>query len=147
MKENLSFKDRLSIVLYRNGSPVYMYQTEDLVTNLGKSRVAGLINGVFTTSFTYVAIGTGTVAPSESDTSLGNEVARVAATCSTVTTTNSGDTARLVGTFSFDATLAITESGVFNASSGGDMLCRQTFPVINVLPGDGLQITWDIQVQ
>ena len=67
-----------------------------------------------------------------------------AVTVSRVTTTVTNDTARLVGTITEAATLAITESGVFNADTAGTMLCRQTFSAVNVLSGDSLQFTWSI---
>ena len=41
---------------------------------------------------------------------------------------------------------AITEAGIFNASSRGTMLCRTTFSVINKAAADTLGITWTITV-
>jgi len=145
-KATIRLKDWMVLRHYRDGKLIYEYRSPDLVTAVGKSRIAGLINGVFSTAFTYIAIGTGTVTPSTSDTALGNEVSRSTASCSTLTTSSPGDTAYLRSSFSFSSSYAITETGVFNASSGGDMLCRQTFPPVNVLNGDGLEINWYVQV-
>ena len=129
----------------RNGEVIDYRFVPNLITNAGKAQVAGLINGVVTDYFDHIAIGTATTAPSASDTALGAEVARGAATTSRVTTDVTNDTAQFVYTFSFDSSYGITESGVFDASSGGNMLCRQTFSVINVASGDSLQITWKVQ--
>ena len=41
---------------------------------------------------------------------------------------------------------AITEAGVFNASSGGTMLCRTVFSVVNKGADDSMTITWTITV-
>ena len=119
---------------------------KNVITNVGKAQVAGLINGVVTTPFKYIAVGTGTTAASASDTALGSEVARVAATVGRTTTTVTNDTATFDATFSFTASYAITEAGIFDASAGGNMLSRVTFAAINVASGDSLKISWKIQV-
>jgi len=124
----------------------------DVITNVGKAQVAGLINGVVTTPFTYIAIGTGTTSESASDTALEAEIARKAATCSRETTNVSNDTARLEATFSsadgLSGTANVSESGVFDADTGGNMLCRQTFSAIPIDwdAGDSLQVIWKIVV-
>lgn len=121
-----------------------------VVTNAGKAEVAALI-GTDTasdgTTFDYIAIGTGTTSETASDTALENENQRAAAVGSRVTTSVSNDTLQLVkDAFTFGSSAAITESGVFNASSGGTMLCRKTFSAINVTSDDTLKVTWKIQV-
>ena len=74
-----------------------------------------------------MALGTGT-GQTASDTTLDNEntasngLQRASATASTLTTTVTNDTAQWVKTFTSTATVTITEAGIFNASSGGDML-------------------------
>lgn len=119
----------------------------NIVTNVGMAGVASRINGAGgEAAFTFIAIGTGTAAPAATDTTLGSEIstgggARAAATASRVTTDVTNDTAQLVHTFTFTATFAVTEAGVFNASSGGVLLQRQTFSAINVVSGDSLQVT------
>ena len=45
-----------------------------------------------------------------------------------------------------DATAALTEAGIFNASSGGDMLCRTVFSVVNKASADSMTITWTVTV-
>jgi len=123
------------------------------ITNVGKAEVAGLIlTDVGGTPFDYIGIGTGTTAFSPEQTGLISEVKRKAGTGTRVTTTTTNDTAQLVAIFSsadgLSGTHAITESGVFNASTGGVMLCRQVFTAVNVNwdAGDTLQVTWKIQV-
>ena len=43
-----------------------------------------------------------------------------------------------------DGTGAVTEAGIFNASSGGDMLCRTVFSVVNKAADDAMSVTWTI---
>jgi hypothetical protein len=77
----------------------------------------------------YIAVGTGSTAPVATQTALITEQARGAATYAHTAGTK-------VMTFSTTfaagaATGAITEAGVFNSVSGGTMLDRVTFSVIN----------------
>ena len=124
----------------------------NVITDVGKAQVAGLINGVVTTPFKYVAIGTGTTAASASDTALEYEVARKEGTTTRETTNVSNDTAVVEATFSsadgLSGSMAITEAGLFDASSGGNMLCRRTFDALNINwdAGDTLTIKWKVQV-
>jgi len=41
---------------------------------------------------------------------------------------------------------AVSEAGIFNASSAGDMLARTVFSTINKAAADTLGITWTITV-
>lgn len=126
------------------------------VPTAGKALVAGRINGSGSpAAATYIGVGVGTTAFNAADTALETEklvdgttsaTAHTSGSVSLVTTDVTNDTAQIVATFAFTATLAITESGVFNASSTGTLLCRQTFSAINVVTGDSLQVTWKIDV-
>ncbi len=130
--------------------------THNLVVDAGKAGVASRINGAGGEAlFDKIGQGVGTVAAAAGDTALGTEKdasnttttthAISAATATRVTTTVTNDTAQLVGTISELATMAITESGVFNAATAGTMLCRQVFSAINVVSGDSIQFTWKIK--
>jgi hypothetical protein len=122
----------------------------NLITNAGVAAVAGLIGNVGSVStFGYIAVGTGTNAASAADTTLQTETAtsglsRAASTNSRVTTDVTNDTIQFLKSFSVSDSVAVTESGVLNASSAGDLLCRQVFSAINVVNGDTLQITWKV---
>jgi len=114
-------------------------------TNAGMAELAELLLGAGT-AFSNIAIGTGTASFAATSTELGAEYARDTATTSLVTTDVSGDTAQLVKTFSFTEAKAITEAGVFNADSAGDMAAAQTFSAVNVANGDSLQITYELDI-
>jgi hypothetical protein len=91
-----------------------------------------------------IAIGTGTNAAAAGDTTLQTEVARSAfGSSSTV-----ANVATMTSTFAAGTgTGAITEAGVFsNATSGGTMMSRVVFSVINKGSLDSLSITWTITV-
>lgn len=120
------------------------------IPNTGKAAIASRINGSGAeAAATYIAVGTGVGAFSASDTTLGTETAasglsRANGTASRVTTSVTNDTAQVTYTFTVTGTVAVTEAGLLNASSGGSLFARQTFSAINVVNGDSLQITWKL---
>lgn len=153
-KQNVRLYGEVTLRHIRNGKIIREITIPNVITDVGKAQVAGLIGGLVTTPFKYIAIGDGDesnpgscASESSSDTALGHELQRLEATVSQVTTSVSNDTLQLEATFSFSANASICESGVFDASTGGNMLARKTFSVMNFADGDSLQVTWKIQVQ
>jgi len=115
----------------------------NLVVSAGKDFIAERMKDATTTAMSHMAIGTGTTAAAAGDTALGTEAGRVSLTSTTVTS----NAVAYVATFGAGTgTGAITEAGLFNASSGGDMLCRTVFSVINKGAADTLGITWTVTV-
>lgn len=51
-----------------------------------------------------------------------------------------------VGTISYTTTKAITEHGLFNASTGGTLMDRSEFAAINVVSGDSIQFTYSLTI-
>ncbi len=147
-KESLKLKGHIKFVLKdKDGKIKEVREIDNLIVNAGKSETAGLLIGdTGATAFGYIAIGTGTTAPSASDTALETETHRASATTSLTTTNVTNDTAQLEATFNFTSSYAITESGIFNDATAGDMLARQTFSALNVANGDSLTVTWKITV-
>lgn len=127
------------------GKIVKEFQVPNLVVTAGKNHIAAKIAATTNSpaAMTHMGIGTGTSTPGASDTTLGTQTGRVSLSGSVVST----------NTITYTATFpagtgdgAITEAGVFNASSGGTMLCRTTFPVVNKASGDTIAITWVVTV-
>jgi hypothetical protein len=144
--ENLKATGKVYITR-TNSEGVVLQQLEvpNLVVTSGKNYIASKI--VATTnspaSMTHMAIGTGTSSPAAGDTTLGTQTGRVSLSGSSVSSN------AITYTATFPAGTgdgAITEAGIFNASSGGTMLCRTTFPVVNKASGDTLAITWVVTV-
>jgi len=153
MRDRFRLRGEIELILKnKKGEVKKRVKIKNVITNVGKAQVAGLINGVVTSPFRYVAIGTGTTAPSASDTALDNEIARKTGSTSRATTNVSNDTAVVEATFSSADGLSgssnVAEAGLFDAASGGNMLARQTFSAIPVNwdGGDTLTIRWRIIV-
>lgn len=51
-----------------------------------------------------------------------------------------------VGTIAYTTTKAITEHGLFNASTSGTLMDRTVFSAINVVNGDSIQFTYSLTV-
>lgn len=144
LNENLKMKGELAIVVRdENGFIKQTLNVPNLVVTVGKNYIASRIVGTASTIMSHMAIGTGTATPAAGDTTLGTEAGRVTLASGTSSTNT------VTYTASFPAgtgTGAITEAGVFNASSAGTMLCRTTFPVVNKAAGDSIAITWVVTV-
>jgi hypothetical protein len=96
------------------------------------------------TAMSHMAIGSGTNDPAAGDTTLQSELGRVALFSTTVTS----NSVEYQATFpAGTGTGAVTEAGILNASSGGTMLCRTEFAVINKAAGDSMTITWTVTVE
>lgn len=115
----------------------------NLVVTTGKNLIASRLKDTTDAAMSHMAIGTGSTAAAAGNTALGSEAGRVALTSTTVTTNSVAYVASFgAGT----GTGAITEAGLLNASSGGTLLCRTVFSVINKGASDTLGITWTVTV-
>ena len=139
LKDDFKLKGRLSIAI---NDQVVKYVDNVVVTD-GKEYVASRMKDTTATAMSHMAIGTGSTTAAASDTALGSESDRNALTSTTV----SGTDVVYVATFGAgEGTGAITEAGIFNASTSGTMLCRTVFSVVNKGASDSMTITWTVTV-
>ena len=90
-----------------------------------------------------MALGANSTAAAIGNTALGSELGRVALSSDTA----SGAIVTYTASFpAGTATGAVVEAGVFNAASGGTMLCRTVFAVVNKGIDDAMAVTWAITV-
>lgn len=89
----------------------------------------------------HLAVGTNTAAAAAGNTALGAELTRVALTSSTP---SAGTITYIASLPAGTATGALTEAGLFNAPTGGTMMARTVFPVVNKGVNDAISITWAI---
>jgi hypothetical protein len=133
---------RLSVVLKDSTGAIKQESNiNNLVVTTGLGFIASRMKDTTDDAMGYMAIGTGTVAAAASDTTLGTELDRNALTSTTVT---GNEIAYAASWGAGDGTGAITEAGLFNAASAGDMLARTVFAVVNKAANDTLSITWTI---
>lgn len=116
---------------------------KNVVVTTGKGYIASRMKDATATAMSHMAIGTGTTAAAVGDTALVSEANRQALTSTAV----SGGQVTYSATFgNGQGTGALTEAAILNASSGGTMLCRTVFSVINKGANDTLAITWTVTV-
>ena len=139
LSDDLQMKEHLTIAL--NGETVF--DVPNLVVTTGKNFVASRIKDATTAAMSHMAIGTVSTAAVATDSALGGESARVALASTTVT----GNVVNYIASFpAGTGTGAITEAGLFNASTAGTMFCRTTFAVVNKGASDSMTITWSVTV-
>ena len=119
------------------------FTVPNLVVDTGLDFTASRMKDTSATAMSHMGVGTGSTAASSADTALGTQLARVALASTTVT----DNSISYVATFpAGTGTGALTEAGTFNASSGGTMLCRTVFAVINKGPADSMTVTWTVTI-
>ena len=70
---------------------------------------------------------------------------RTAGTSTQQTTTTANDTYQVVGTLTAGGTLAITNAGLFDASTSGNLFVKGDFSTISLSSGDSIQFTFKTQ--
>jgi hypothetical protein len=93
--------------------------------------------------FKYHDSGVGTTDPAVGDTDIETTDGESRAT-GTQTEGASANIYRSVGTIAYTTSKAITEHGLFNASSGVTLMDRSEFAAINVVNGDSIQFTYEL---
>jgi hypothetical protein len=118
----------------------------DVYANAGKAITTNRIKGSGTEP-NFGAIGTGAGTAAITDTTLFTEVeTRVAGTSTQQTTTVTNDTYRVVSTLAITATRAITNAGLFDASTSGNLFVKSDFATINLVNGDSIQLTFNLKL-
>lgn len=116
-----------------------------LLVNTGKAVVTNRILGSGTQP-NYVAWGTGAGTTAATDTTLFTETgSRVAGTGSQQTTSTTNDTYQVVGTLTASGSVTITNAGLFDASTSGNLFVKGDFTGIALTSGDSIQFTFKTQ--
>ena len=92
--------------------------------------------------FKYHDSGTGVVAESITDTTLGTPTGEARDTGTQAE--NAANIYESVATHTYAGTFAITEHGLFNQSSGGTLMDRTVFAAVNVVATDKIEFTFRI---
>jgi len=142
MKELFALRGDLTVtVTGPDGQVKEIHDFKNLIVQVGKNFVANAILYSSSSPFTHMAIGTGTTAAANGDTTLQTELVRQAFSTSSV----AANVVNLSTTYAAGVgTGAITEAGIFNNSSGGTMMSRVVFSVVNKGAADSLTINWTI---
>ena len=117
-----------------------------LLVNTGKAIVTNYLNGGAATQPKYIGWGTGAGTTAAADTTLFTEVTpRVSGTTSQTTTSTTSDTYQVVGTQTAATGETITNAGLFDASTSGNLFVKGDFTGIPLSTGDSIQFTFKVQ--
>jgi hypothetical protein len=144
INEGLKLRGDVALVLRdKDGNVKDERKIENLIVDTGLNFICDRMKDD-ETAMTHMALGSGSTAAAAGNTALESQLGSREALDSSTVTNN-----QIVYVSSFeagDATGAVTEAGIFNASSGGTMLCRTVFAVVNKASDDSLSITWQINL-
>ncbi len=130
------------------------FSVNNLVVTAGKNWITGRLKNTsaphtISDEMSHMAIGTETTTIAADpvalgDTTLGTELVRTTLTPTGGEVANNDIT--FTATFSPSETYTgtITEAGIFNANSGGTMLCRTKFLAVNKAAADIMTVVWTI---
>tara|TARA_B100001248_G_C27210917_1_gene375739 strand:+ start:155 stop:604 length:450 start_codon:yes stop_codon:yes gene_type:complete len=146
IKDKLKLSGDVKIELIdQNGHIKETREIKNLVVSTGLTFICSRMADTSSNVMSHMALGSGTTAAAANQTDLVSILGSREALDSTSASSN---TITYVASFEAgDATGAVTEAGLFNASSGGTMLCRTVFSVVNKGAQDILNITWVITLQ
>ena len=143
IRDGLKITGAVEIKLFdKDGNVKDQRNIKNLVVTTGKTFIAERMVGT-PTAMSHMAIGSDNTAADVADTALGTELGRVAL----ASATSSGAVVTYTATFGAGVgTGAVVEAGILNNSSGGTLLCRSVFPVVNKGADDGMSVTWTVTV-
>lgn len=144
--ENLKLAGQLEIVVMdKDGNVKESRNVCNLVVNAGLAYIISRMVGTAKNVMSHMAVGSGTTAAAAGDTDLGTILGSRKSLTSATITGSDNEKVTYVATFAAgEGTGAVTEAGIFNASTAGDMLCRTVFSVVNKGADDTMTITWVI---
>lgn len=143
--DTLRMKGDVYVIKTKDDGTEEKYFYPNLVVTAGKNFITNRMSANTVNIMNRMAVGNSSTAANASDTTLGGEVARVA--LDVTGGTPSSNTITFAATFpAGTATDALTEAGLFNSTSGGTMLCRTVFPVINKGAADTISISWVVSI-
>lgn len=151
-KEGVTVRGFVDVMVYDEfGNLKEERHYDNGITDVGFELIADRLaghSGFAANEPNYIALGTGNTAFATSQTALVSELSggSYARQQDTDATYTSGTKSFAISaTFAAGvATGALTESGLFDASTSGNMMARQTFSVINVGASDSITVTWTI---
>jgi hypothetical protein len=148
LKDTMKLTGSVNVKLIGSDGKIKQEHTDhNLVVTVGKSYLASWLTAATQSGpfMSYIGLGTGTSGPAAGDTTLDTELSgggysRVQGTLSSASNTWSNTATFAPG----NGTGAITEAGIFSASTVGTLFAHQVFAVYNKGAGDTMTIVWSV---
>lgn len=149
INEQIKATGTVTMDIIRDGKIIETKQFKNLVVTVGKEFIASRMVGTSKAVMSHMAIGSSSTPANAADNSTtnflsgGSQLARQALASSTA----SGSTITYSATFlPTVGTGAVVEAGLLNAATGGDLLCRTVFSVVNKGAADTIAVTWQVTI-
>ena len=143
INDNLKLRGDVALVLKdKNGNIKESREINNLVVTAGLTFICARMAAASANVMSHMALGSSTTAAAAGQTDLVSILGSREALDSSTASANA-----ITYVSSFEAgegTGAVTEAGIFNASSGSTMLCRTVFAVVNKQADDTMSVTWTI---
>jgi len=145
-KDNVSARGEVTITLKGADGRIKTRETHNLVVTTGLQHIADQMADQSQAAMSHMAIGTGTTTQDAADVALETELSRLPFLSKDQGSGTDANKVIFVTTWASGVGDGeITEAAIFNAASGGVMLCRAAdFGVKSKGPGDSLTFTWKI---
>jgi hypothetical protein len=146
LHESIALAGELHVVLTSSDGTIKENRLiRNLVVNAGLAYITSRMIGTASPVMTHMGLGSGSTAAAPNQTDLVSLLGSREALDSATQSGSNNEKVVYVASFEpGDATGAIVEAGIFNASSAGTMLCRTVFAVVNKAVDDTLTLTWTI---
>lgn len=145
MEDKLKLKGDVFITVKdKDGNIKEQRHEENLVVSAGLNFICDRMKDTTNAVMSHMGLGSGTTAAAAGQTDLVSLLGSREALDGTSVSSNT-----ITYTASFeagDASGAVTEAGIFNASTGGTMLCRVVFGTITKAADDTMSVTWVISL-
>lgn len=114
----------------------------DIYTDAGEALTADILDGTAAVPTWRVAWGTGVGTATKTDTTLFTEASEARVT--TTQSQPSSNVNQFLGTITADGAKTITNAGIFDAASSGNMLLKSDFAGIALALGDKIEFTFQL---
>jgi hypothetical protein len=147
-QETITIRGAVRVELHDEfGNLKQSHEDHNLIVTIGKTYLATWLAAASQAGefMTYIGLGTGVTSPAAGNTALEAEFSGGGYSRSDGTLTSSTNTWQNSAVFSpGNGTGAVTEAGLFSASTSGTMFARQVFSAYNKAAGDTLTVTWTV---
>lgn len=143
--DNISITGHVRIDLFDSTGVIKdSREIKNLVVTTGKTFIASRMVSTVP-AMGYMELGTGTTSPVVGNTTLQTAVS--GSRVNLASSSSSTNVATYTATFSAGVgTGAITEAGIFDAATAGNMLCRTVFATVTKNAADAMSVTWTLTV-
>ena len=144
--DNVSVNGSVTLTIRKADGSIRERVTQNLVVTTGLRHIADQMADGSQAAMSHMAIGSGTTVQDPADTQLETEISRLPFLSKDQG--GGADANKVIYVTTWASGVGdgeISEAAIFNAASGGDMLCRAAdFGIKSKGAGDSLTLTWKI---